>query len=76
MAQTGDLLRWCRSGYPAVRDRTAGATNSMIKNGLYHITAEMLDGEGGNQGVMVLRDGTVWPSPANSALDSKRSYAC
>jgi len=32
----------------------------MIRNGLYHITVEMLDGiEGGNQGVMVLRDGTM-----------------
>ena len=30
----------------------------MIRNGLYHITVKMLDGvEGGNQGVMVLRDG-------------------
>jgi hypothetical protein len=29
-----------------------------IRNGLYHITVEMLDGiQGGNQGVMVLRDG-------------------
>ncbi len=32
----------------------------MISNGLYHITVEMLDGiEGGNQGVMVMRDGTL-----------------
>ena len=32
----------------------------MIRNGLYHITVEMLDGvKGGNQGVMVLRDGTL-----------------
>ena len=32
----------------------------MIRNGLYHITIEMLDGvTGGNQGVMVLRDGTM-----------------
>jgi hypothetical protein len=30
----------------------------MIRNGLYHTTVAMLDGiEGGNQGVMVLRDG-------------------
>lgn len=37
----------------------AGAT--MIRNGLYHITVEMLDGvKGGNQGVMVVRDGTLW----------------
>ena len=34
--------------------------HSMIRNGLYHITVEMLDGvQGGNQGVMVLRDGTM-----------------
>ena len=32
----------------------------MIRNGLYHITVEMLDGvQGGNQGVMVLRDYTM-----------------
>jgi hypothetical protein len=32
----------------------------MIRNGLYHITVEMLDGvKGGNQGVMVVRDGTL-----------------
>ena len=32
----------------------------MIRNALYHITVEMLDGvQGGNQGVMVLRDGTL-----------------
>jgi hypothetical protein len=32
----------------------------MIRNGLYHITVEMLDGiRGGNQGVMVVRDGTL-----------------
>jgi hypothetical protein len=30
----------------------------MIRNGLYHTTVAMLDGiAGGNQGVMVLRDG-------------------
>jgi hypothetical protein len=30
----------------------------MIRNGLYRITVEMLDGiEGGNQGVMLVRDG-------------------
>ncbi len=40
------------------RDGT-GATRGMIRNGLYHIVIEMLDGiEGGNQGVMVVRDGT------------------
>jgi len=33
---------------------------AMIRNGLYHITVEMLDGvKGGNQGVMVVRDGTL-----------------
>jgi hypothetical protein len=32
----------------------------MIGSGLYHITVEMLDGiEGGNRGVMVLRDGAM-----------------
>jgi hypothetical protein len=32
----------------------------MIRNGLYHIVIEMLDGvQGGNQGVMVVRDGTL-----------------
>ena len=32
----------------------------MIRNGLYHITVEMLDGiKGGNQGVIVVRDGTL-----------------
>lgn len=32
----------------------------MISNGLYHIPVAMLDGvQGGNQRVMVLRDGTV-----------------
>ena len=37
-----------------------GATPIMIRNGLYHIKIEMLDGiEGGNQGVMVVRDGTL-----------------
>lgn len=42
-----------------VRDRT-GATRVTIRNELYHIIVEMLDGiEGGNQGVMVLRDGTM-----------------
>jgi hypothetical protein len=32
----------------------------MIRNGLYHITMPMLDGvQGGYQGVMVVRDGTL-----------------
>jgi hypothetical protein len=32
----------------------------MIRNGLYHISIEMLDGiKGGNQGVMVVRDGLL-----------------
>jgi hypothetical protein len=65
----------------------------MIRNGLYHITVEMLDGiQGGNQGVMVLRDGTLpggdsffyaygtkataWRSPASRPFDSNRSCAC
>jgi hypothetical protein len=42
----------CRSG------RTGA--NVTIRNGLYHITVEMLDGiQGGNQGVMIVRDGTL-----------------
>src|SRR5438552_1216108 len=33
---------------------------SMIRSGLYHITVEMLDSvQGGNQGVMVMRDGQL-----------------
>ena len=32
----------------------------MIRNGLYHITVQMLDGvQGGYHGVMVVRDGTL-----------------
>jgi len=32
----------------------------MIRNGLYHITVEMLDNvQGGYQGVMVMRDGQL-----------------
>jgi hypothetical protein len=32
----------------------------MIKNGLYALSSEMLDGAvGGNTGVMVIRDGTM-----------------
>jgi hypothetical protein len=41
-------------------NQIAGARNSMMRNGLYHITVEMLDGiQGGNWGVMVVRDGTL-----------------
>jgi hypothetical protein len=37
-----------------------GAARVMIRNGLYHITVEMLDViQGGNQGVMVVRHGTL-----------------
>jgi hypothetical protein len=54
-----DLIRQGRCGYPIARDST-GAARVMIRNGLYHITVEMLDGiQGGNQGVMVVRDGTL-----------------
>jgi hypothetical protein len=54
-----DLIKRHRNGYRSARDKT-GATNVTIRNGLYHITVEMLDGvEGGNQGVMVVRDGTL-----------------
>lgn len=46
------------SGYCGNRDQAQ--TNLMIRNGLYHITVEFLDGvSGGNQGVMVLRDGQM-----------------
>ena len=39
---------------------TSSGARVMIRNGLYHITVEMLDGvRGGNQGVMVVRDGTL-----------------
>jgi hypothetical protein len=42
------------------RGSGTGATRGMIRNGLYHISVEMLDGvTGGNQGVMVLRDGAM-----------------
>ena len=38
------------------RDPTESVVEAMIRNGLYHITVEMLDGiKGGNQGVMVVR---------------------
>lgn len=48
--------------------------NSMIRNGLYHITVEMLDAAaGGNQGVMVLRDGTI--RGGNSFFYAFGSYA-
>jgi hypothetical protein len=37
-----------------------GAGDMTIRNGLYHIRIEMLDAvQGGNQGVMVMRDGTM-----------------
>ena len=55
-----DLISPCRNGYSMSGTITRRATNSMIRNGLYHITVEMLDGvQGGNQGVMVVRDGTL-----------------
>ena len=39
---------------------TSSGARVMIRNGLYHITVEMLDGvRGGNQGVMVVRNGTL-----------------
>ena len=53
-----DLISPRRNGYSMSGTITRRATNSM--NGLYHITIEMLDGvQGGNQGVMVVRDGTL-----------------
>ena len=55
-----DLISRYRNGYSMFGTITRRATNSMIRNGLYHITVEMLDGvQGGNQGVMVVRDGTL-----------------
>jgi len=57
-----------------VRDKT-GATNVTIRNGLYHITVEMLDGiQGGNQGVMVVRDGTL--RGGDSFFYAYGSYSC
>jgi hypothetical protein len=54
-----DLIKPQRNGYRATGTRWA-ISGVMIRNGLYHITVEMLDGiKGGNQGVMVLRDGTM-----------------
>ena len=55
-----DLISRYRNGYSMFGTITRRATNSMIRNGLYHITVEMLDAvQGGNQGVMVVRDGTL-----------------
>jgi hypothetical protein len=43
-----------------VREVRRALANMTIRNGLYHIRIEMLDAvQGGNQGVMVLRDGTM-----------------
>jgi hypothetical protein len=39
-----DLIRVQRCGYALPGDRTAGAATTMIRNGLYHNTVEMLDG--------------------------------
>src|SRR4029079_2023029 len=47
------------TGYP-VCEPVGCFAKMTIRNGLYHIRIEMLDGvQGGNQGVMVLRDGTM-----------------
>jgi hypothetical protein len=56
-----DLIRQAWSGYSAAGTGLAGVvTEAMIRNGLYHITVQMLDGiKDGNQGVMVVRDGTL-----------------
>ena len=51
------MIKCARSGYreSGTDRREAGHDQEWA----YHITVEMLDGiEGGNQGVMVLRDGT------------------
>jgi hypothetical protein len=57
-----------------LRDQT-GAKRDKIRNGLYQITVEMLDGvEGGNQGVMLLRDGTM--RGGDSFFYAHSSYIC
>jgi hypothetical protein len=48
-----DLIRQRWSGYPAAGGQT-GATNVTIRNGLYHITAEMLDGVQGERAAVTL----------------------
>jgi hypothetical protein len=54
-----DLIMPQASGYAAA-GTSQRRDHSMIRNGLYHITVEMLDAvRGGNQGVMVVRDGTL-----------------
>jgi hypothetical protein len=54
-----DLIGRDGRGYSGPR-ADERAKRAMIGNGLYHITVEMLDGiKGGNQGVMVVRDGTL-----------------
>lgn len=69
-----DLIKRHRNGYRSARDKT-GATNVTIRNGLYHITVEMLDGvEGGNQGVMVVRDGTL--RGGDSFFYADGTYTC
>jgi hypothetical protein len=58
-ARDRDLIGRDGSGY-SVPEAEVRAKRAMIRNGLYHITVEMLDGiKGGNQGVMVVRDGTL-----------------
>jgi hypothetical protein len=47
----------------------------MVRNGLYHCRVVMLDGvQGGNQGVMVLRDGTV--RGGDSFFYNYGTYSC
>jgi hypothetical protein len=47
----------------------------MIRNGLYHITVEMLDGvPGGNQGVMVVRDAAL--RGGDSIFYAYGTYTC
>ena len=47
----------------------------MVRNGLYHCRVEMLDGvQGGNQGIMVLRDGTI--RGGDSFFFCYGSYSC
>ena len=52
-------MRGSKETPPGLTTVTA-ATTTMIRNGLYSFEAKALDGvEGGDHGVMVLRDGTI-----------------
>src|SRR5437868_5828149 len=56
-------------------NRAGAAVGAMVRNGLYHVRVEMLDGvAGGNQGVMVLRDGAI--RGGDSFFYCYGSYTC